>query len=358
MEVSKSHAIVYHTVDDAVEAEAAAYVDRDAWGGGGEEVEGRAWDKGKGTGGKWWIVDSGSMHGTYLKKRKEREKVEDGGGGLGYDGEVGTKSKGGGKKEKGQRLSESKTASLPARLEHGDLLSVGSTIFEVHLHPNFPCTQCSSTTTSSLIPTSFAPDSSSQLSDASSSWKSILDREHGPQLPPLNPREKLKRLKEELLSKDSTKRTESHSSSSTSNEEEGERRKEREYQDRAALRREIYPDEPLPPPITSYSKKRKPNPTSLSAPPKPSAAQTSYSALPSTNVGHAMLLKKGWNPGSALGLAGEAGGGRTEPLQVKRLAGEGRKGLGVKSVEVNGEEEGEWRERGKSKRWKEEMGLL
>lgn len=71
-----------------------------------------------------------------------------------------------------------------------------------------------------------------------------------------------------------------------------------------------------------------------------------------------MLLKKGWNPGSALGLAGEAGGRRTEPLQVQRLAGEGRKGLGVKSVEVNGEEEGEWRERGKSKRWKEEMGLL
>lgn len=137
MEVSKSHAIVYHTVDDAVEAEAAAYVDRDAWGGGGEEVEGRAWDKGKGTGGKWWIVDSGSMHGTYLKKGKEREKVEDGGGGLGYDGEVGTKSKGGGKKEKGQRLSESKTASLPARLEHGDLLSVGSTIFEVSRSP-FP----------------------------------------------------------------------------------------------------------------------------------------------------------------------------------------------------------------------------
>jgi len=71
-----------------------------------------------------------------------------------------------------------------------------------------------------------------------------------------------------------------------------------------------------------------------------------------------MLLKKGWTPGEALGLAGEAGGGRTEPLQVKRMAGEGRKGLGIKSVEVNSEVEGDWRDQGKSKRWKEEMGSL
>jgi len=132
MEVSKCHATIYHTVDDAAEAEAAAYVDRDAWGGGEAEVEGRAWDRGKGTGGKWWVVDSGSVHGTYLKKGKERGEVDEGGGGLGYDGEAGSKAKNGsGKKEKGKRLSESKTASLPAQLEHGDLLSVGSTIFEV-----------------------------------------------------------------------------------------------------------------------------------------------------------------------------------------------------------------------------------
>lgn len=129
--MSKSHAIIYHTVDDAAEAEAAAYVDRDAWGGGGEEVEGRAWDRGKGTGGKWWVVDSGSVHGTYLMKGKERGKVDEGGDGLGYDGEVGSKVKGSGKREKGKRLSESKTASLPAQLEHGDMLSVGSTVFEV-----------------------------------------------------------------------------------------------------------------------------------------------------------------------------------------------------------------------------------
>ena len=71
-----------------------------------------------------------------------------------------------------------------------------------------------------------------------------------------------------------------------------------------------------------------------------------------------MLLKKGWTPGAALGLAGGAGGGRTEPLQVTRMAGEGRKGLGIKSVEVSGDIEGDWRDQGKSKRWKEEMGLL
>lgn len=143
MEVSKSHAVVYHTEPEPGEGN---YVDRDGDGVDGESV--REWDRGKMRKAtvKWWIVDSGSVHGTFVKKAKDRKEVDDGAGGLAYDGETDSSVKDEKKKkhkeDKGKRLSDFKSASLPVQLEHGDLLTVGSSVFEVRpftlLLPLFP----------------------------------------------------------------------------------------------------------------------------------------------------------------------------------------------------------------------------
>lgn len=59
------------------------------------------------------IVDVGSTNGTYLN---------------------------------GERLSESKKSSVPRHLSHLDLVQIGSTILQVHLHRNeWPCKQCQTT---------------------------------------------------------------------------------------------------------------------------------------------------------------------------------------------------------------------
>ncbi|RKO92619.1 SMAD/FHA domain-containing protein, partial [Blyttiomyces helicus] len=65
------------------------------------------------------IVDVGSMYGTSLN---------------------------------GQRLSESKVSSSPTPLSHGDILKVGSSQFQVHIHPQWPCDDCK-VTSSNVIST-------------------------------------------------------------------------------------------------------------------------------------------------------------------------------------------------------------
>ena len=40
------------------------------------------------------------------------------------------------------RLSEAKTASKPCRLDHMSRLRIGSTVFVVHIHTDWPCNDC------------------------------------------------------------------------------------------------------------------------------------------------------------------------------------------------------------------------
>jgi hypothetical protein len=190
-------------------------------------------------------------------------------------------------------------------------------------------------------------------------------------------KESLKRLREKLLSDDAgggaggqkrAKKAEQPSfgtsdPSSLSSSSSASSASSVSYTDRAALRRSVHPNlAPIPPLQTS-----RPNP-SIHKPPMPppsSSPSSSYSSsistrLPSSNIGHSLLLKQGWKQGSALGSLPSAS---AEPLVVRRPAGEGRKGLGAK-IEPSrvegvigggggGGDERDWRTVAKERRWKD-----
>jgi hypothetical protein len=77
---------------------------------------------------RFWIVDCGSTHGTFLQNSKK-----DGAG-------------------DSHRLSPARTPSSPFPLKHLDRLTIGSTTFECHLHPDWPCENCALNDPSSVIP--------------------------------------------------------------------------------------------------------------------------------------------------------------------------------------------------------------
>lgn len=129
------------------------------------------------------------------------------------------------------------------------------------------------------------------------------------------------------------------------------------YMDRAAARRAVHPS--FPAVGGSSSGGRQPAAQAVIAA-AAVPAQDARMPIPTTNIGHTLLLKHGWAPGQALGRAED---GRVDPVEVKRAAGEGKRGLGMKSVAVpasavdGGEEKASWRDEGREKRWRE-MGLL
>jgi hypothetical protein len=78
---------------------------------------------------RFWIVDCGSTHGTYIQNPKNGAGAED-----------------------ARRLSPARTPSSPFPLKHLDRLTIGSTTFECHLHPDWPCEHCALNDPSSVIP--------------------------------------------------------------------------------------------------------------------------------------------------------------------------------------------------------------
>ncbi|CED84629.1 SMAD/FHA domain [Phaffia rhodozyma] len=357
LEVSKSHAVVYFVPPEMVstERELLVPVEEEGWGGtyldrDAESSTSEPQDK-LGTAnsskakleenkGAWWIVDSGSTHGSFIGRRKP-----------GGEGKL--------VKKKWKRLSEAKKASLPEQLQHGDFLRIGSTTFEIHLHPTLPCSECSLSDASSLIPTSLRPESAS------------VEDERAP--PPVShptmgsqptPKDHMRQLRETLLSRpakrlkptsiesvDSSAAVSANAPSSSSITCLSTEDAARIYHDRAAIRRQQRPSVPLP--QTSNRSSSSINPLPPAVP-----AQTVDSPLGNTNIGHAMLMKHGWIPGKGLGVAEE--GGRVDPVEVVRPAGEGKSGIGIKPILVEtkgvGDKSLDWRDQGKARRFRE-MGL-
>ncbi|KAF9476698.1 hypothetical protein BDN70DRAFT_995486 [Pholiota conissans] len=283
MEVSKFHATVY-------------------WDGARKE---------------WNLVDMGSMHGTYL-----------------HSGPVSPDST-----NPGTRLSQARAASMPRRLRHSDQVTIGSTAFEVHIHDNQrPCQGCTIFGENEIPlfppPKKTAVKRTRDVAEidsgtSASSTSLAIDR---------NPKKALNTLRRSLLTRHDAS---SQRSSTSASQHPMSIEKQPEYVDRAARRRLFHPSSrPDTPGVPNqHSQTSQQTPPSVTAPSviptesmesKPVVSAPAI-PLPSTNIGHRLLLQQGWAPGSALGVSIDPSEGRTgliDPLEVK--SSQNRAGLGMK----------------------------
>jgi hypothetical protein len=276
-------------------------------------------------GGCWSLVDMGSMHGTFVKSALRC------GSSTSVDGsKIAT------------RLSPSRVASMPRRLHHLDEITLGSTTFSVHIHSEgLPCELCCSSEGSNEIPL-FPP---SRKGDAKGTLKRSRDLSEPELGVEKDPKKALTMLKRSLLTRH-TKSPSQKSGPDTPNL----------YVDRSARRRALFPatrpDCPgvRDPMLRSHTDS--PAVATTAPPPNPPPNFTSV-PLPPTNIGHKLLLKQGWHPGTSLGLPRDDTDpdmfkALTEPLEV---AGTNKRaGLGTPSGGTSGFM-GDWREDGKRKRW-------
>ena len=115
---------------------------------------------------------------------------------------------------------------------------------------------------------------------------------------------------------------------------------ERQYLDRSAMRRRLHP--PSPPPQTDSRRSASPPIRRL----EPVSAESSTPSAFASN----MLANQGWTPGMGLGRHGD---GRADPINVEmRTEKRGLGAQGSKAVVDTGN--GDWRQRGKHRRWEEE----
>ena len=268
---------------------------------------------------EWAAVDMGSKHGTFVKS-------------IAREGMIGPKPSdvsGHESDRKGGRLSMPRMASVPRRLRHLDRLTIGSTTFQVHLHPDrLPCDECSASAeqVGHEIPVfNLKSREGEEALVAGKRKREIEPREDKA----ADVRKALMLLKRGLLSRpsDSDSQLEAITASRI------------QYVDRSARRRALHsssvPDSPgLPstsPASPTVSPFRQNVITTTSAPPTP--YPTHSAPLTVTNVGHQLLSKQGWQPGTALGLPSvdieDERRRLIEPLEVATLAP--RAGLGMMS---------------------------
>jgi hypothetical protein len=113
---------------------------------------------------------------------------------------------------------------------------------------------------------------------------------------------------------------------------------ERRYVDRSAQRRKLHPQSPPP------------TRRSASPPARPSAHPNV--PAPMSSFAQNMLASSGWTPGAGLGKNGD---GRSAPIDVEaRTEKRGLGAVGSKAVVDVGP--GDWKERGKARRWEEMHG--
>lgn len=277
------------------------------------------WDKERA---EWCVVDMGSKHGTF---------VRNGSGPATQSGSAETFD------DRGSRLSAPRAASVPRRLRHNDVLSIGSTTFIVHIHENhIPCVDCSPIGGDEID----LFDHRRRELQRETSQKRKRDVVESMTAPPAgkDPRKAISVLKRNLLARhDHSKATPQTS---------------HVYIDRSARRRALHPDAaPIPPrntPPFACPVPIPPAPEPVSAPPTP---------LPSTNIGHRLLMKQGWQPGTVLGNSASEGGSSentialSEPLDV--IGNTNRSGLGNSkpAAAAPASYPGDWKEAGKLRRW-------
>ncbi|KAK7033082.1 hypothetical protein R3P38DRAFT_2920597 [Favolaschia claudopus] len=236
------------------------------------------------------IVDMGSKHGTFLQPQSSSTAI---------------------------RLSKPRVASLPRQLHHFDTVAIGNTTFLVHIHPSqSPCDDCWSTSENEIpLFQTIHKRKAAKIPEPDAGYR-----------PPasVDPKKALTMLKQRLLtSSPGPIRSEGTS-----------------YADRSARRRSLYPtsrlDAPgVPPPLrarTAVASMPEPPPPSAPWDPPPAVTVSQPpTPLPTTNVGHRLLLAQGWVPGSSLGEdSSDQDEGRirlTTPLEI--TATSRRAGIGM-----------------------------
>ncbi|WRT69646.1 uncharacterized protein IL334_006636 [Kwoniella shivajii] len=318
MEVSKTHCVIY-------------------WGKGNDHPPSNG-EKGEIENEEnWWIVDLGSTHGTFILPPNAIPDVPST-----------IKSK-----TKRNRLSEPKHSSKPFKLTHLSRLLIGTTTFEIHIHPSWPCDLCS-INNANEIP---LDDGQPKLKPASEEVPSEGKGEHGYTIAMDSSQKKqnreLKRklemalLKENLMKKNGG--GDSIASLTIKEQMDGSQSPKREYLDRSAMRRRLHPPSP-PSRSSTTSKAVTPEYTSTTI----SHDATGVNALSIHNNGpskfaSSLLANQGWTPGSGLGKSNQ---GRSEPILAEMR--NSKKGLGAKGSKAivdNGD--GDWKIRGKQRRWDE-----
>ncbi|KAI0635678.1 hypothetical protein C8Q77DRAFT_1052185 [Trametes polyzona] len=283
---------------------------------------------------QWSIVDMGSKHGTFIRSVPSTSGatlVSPSSGAISIPLPDGMD-------ERGFRLSAPRIASMPRPLHHSDIVTIGGTAFVVHIHElGLPCADCS-------------PQANEEIplfaSSGASSNKRKLDAANivsAPGIPqPRNPKKALATLKRSLLSAAASTPSSAPGSSQL------------QYVDRSARRRALHPERP-PVPTPNAERARQsafiPAPPS---PPSPPPVSTPPIPVPASNIGHRLLLKQGWRPGSTLGDPSNDSPGLLTPLEPASTVG--RAGLGASVRPPNstlGGQNGNWRDVGKRRRWAE-----
>ncbi|CCM04296.1 uncharacterized protein FIBRA_06467 [Fibroporia radiculosa] len=287
---------------------------------------------------EWAVVDMGSKHGTFLKSHRRLAPSA----GAMSSSTVTALPTSGPSNDRGVRLSPPRIASIPRRIQHLDRLSVGGTTFIAHIHEDsIPCADCSPQG-GDEIPLLNTPKAD-QNSDASRKRKREADAlSYGTtSLPPAerDSKKALSMLKRTLLSRHDASATKVDAS---------------RYTDRSARRRALHPD--APPEIPHTDSRHPPGPSAVSSAPATSLATRPVSAppapLPETNIGHRLLMKQGWQPGTGLGQVGSSDIVLVDPLSAS--GNTGRAGLGMSGTNTEYSSEHtplDWKEGGKLRRW-------
>jgi hypothetical protein len=212
------------------------------------------------------------------------------------------------------RLSEPKHASTPYPIRHLSRVTVGTTTFAAHIHADWPCGECALAGAQEI-----RLEDGAEAATPDSGSPAPFDAPVGPAAR-RGQRQFKRKLAMDAL-RDTLLGDDARSAPS------------RGYVDRSAQRRRLHPPSP---PRASAS----PGPA-ISAPPQP--------AGPSA-VSRAMLARQGWTPGAGLGRDAT---GRAEPV-VAVLRNE-RVGLGARGqvADPGDGAGGDWRSRGKQRRWDE-----
>ncbi|KAI0768067.1 hypothetical protein BD413DRAFT_566474 [Trametes elegans] len=272
----------------------------------------------------------GSKHGTFIQSTVSSASTPS--------------SSAEGSDERGLRLSLPRVASIPRTLSHLDRLTIGGTVFVVHIHDDGrPCAECSPQAGEEIPLFSHQ----STRGDFSTTKKRKVDAATTPDnyvpeaVRARDPKKALAMLKRSLLS------SQESSSKSTSSIQTP------RYVDRSARRRALHPDHtPITRSGTGSSKYLSPSATAPPTPPASALVSAPSMPLPSSNIGHRLLMRQGWTPGSALG--DPENGGLVAPLEPPSTIG--RTGLGVParaSTPTTAPQDGDWRDAGKKRRWTE-----